>query len=189
MGKTYKKTPILKSSENRDSKKIFNRKLRRSSEVELEGKGNYYKKLNNSYDICDYSQYWSEDEKAFVEKHIKLTMEVFKGRVEKHARMAYRYAHEVDNNTIWQGEEKAKWYWDNVFTEEDRRKLYRKSFWYFYYEEFMLGSSGWHKIADNHNQLVKWFNSDFSKILIFDIANEKARGIRLYKKLQVNKGR
>ena len=56
MSKSRKKTPVYKMIGCKWFKKYFNRNVRRKG-LEGIGKGNWYKKLNNSYDICDYVSY------------------------------------------------------------------------------------------------------------------------------------
>ena len=64
MGRSYKHTPVLKNSRaGNKAKKISNRKIRRKTKVSPDdiqiGKSNYYRKLNESWDICDY-RFWGE---------------------------------------------------------------------------------------------------------------------------------
>lgn len=59
MSRSYKHTPVLKNSRAGNKvKKISNRKIRRKAKVIPDdiqiGKSNYYRKLNESWDICDY---------------------------------------------------------------------------------------------------------------------------------------
>lgn len=64
MSRSYKHTPVLKNSRaGNKAKKISNRKIRRKTKVNPDdiqiGKSNYYRKLNESWDICDY-WFWGE---------------------------------------------------------------------------------------------------------------------------------
>lgn len=53
MSRSYKKHPIIKYAGNKDYKKRFNRKLRRTTGIEDIPNGNAYKKMNESWDIND----------------------------------------------------------------------------------------------------------------------------------------
>jgi hypothetical protein len=53
MSRSYQKHPHGKVGD-KGYKKIYNRKLRRQKDLELPS-GSAYKKVNSSYDICDYN--------------------------------------------------------------------------------------------------------------------------------------
>lgn len=53
MSRSYRKHPIMKYAGNKDYKKRFNRKLRRTAGIEDIPDGNAYKKMNESWDIND----------------------------------------------------------------------------------------------------------------------------------------
>lgn len=57
MSHSYKKTPVCKdgNASKKSGKKMANRKIRRF--VGLAGKSNCYKKVCESWDICDYRFY------------------------------------------------------------------------------------------------------------------------------------
>lgn len=55
MSKSYKKVPCVKDK-NKGSKKLANRRLRRSLiDKNLLPQNSFYKRLNESYDISDYT--------------------------------------------------------------------------------------------------------------------------------------
>lgn len=64
MSRSYKHTPVFKDSKaGNKAKKFANRKIRRKAkirpgDIQL-GKSNYYRKLYQSWDICDY-RFWGE---------------------------------------------------------------------------------------------------------------------------------
>ena len=53
MSRSYKKHPIIKYAGNKDYKKRFNRKLRRTTKIDDIPNGNAYKKMNESWEIND----------------------------------------------------------------------------------------------------------------------------------------
>ena len=63
MSRSYKKTPIC-CYKSRTFKKLFNRKIRRKAQKYHVFSHNYYKKMNDSWDICDWiffsdwKEYW-----------------------------------------------------------------------------------------------------------------------------------
>ena len=52
MSRSYRK-PVCKLNNDTEFKKIYNRKIRRKNIILHDG--NYYKKLNCCYDICDFN--------------------------------------------------------------------------------------------------------------------------------------
>ena len=61
MSKSRRKFPIVKSEKScKTGKRFANRKVRHHKDIIL--KGNYYKKLYCSWNICDYIFYVSEDD-------------------------------------------------------------------------------------------------------------------------------
>ena len=52
MSRSYKKTPCYQ--DNAGMKKIFNRRLRRSSKCQDIPSGKAYRKMNETYNQCDY---------------------------------------------------------------------------------------------------------------------------------------
>ena len=75
MSRSYKKYPILKYAGNKDYKKRFNRKLRRTTNIEDIPDGNAYKKMNESWEIndiidrCSWEEYkkWYPDNKNEID--------------------------------------------------------------------------------------------------------------------------
>lgn len=63
MTRSRKKNPWIK--DNQHNKKIFNRRIRRAYKDYDIPSGKYYRKLNNSYDQCDYKFYISEGEHEY----------------------------------------------------------------------------------------------------------------------------
>lgn len=64
MSRSYKHTPVYKSTKaGNKGKKYANRSIRRKAKISPDdiqvGKSNYYRKLNQSWDICDY-RFWGE---------------------------------------------------------------------------------------------------------------------------------
>ena len=63
MSRSYKKHPVIKYAGNKDYKKLFNRRLRRTAGIDDIPNGNAYKKMNESWEIndicsrCDWPQY------------------------------------------------------------------------------------------------------------------------------------
>lgn len=74
MSRSYKKTPVCKdgNASKKSGKKMVNRKVRNT--VDLAGKSNHYKKVYESWDVCDYRFYeeckigLNEDELGFWKK-------------------------------------------------------------------------------------------------------------------------
>lgn len=64
MSRSYKKHPIIKYAGCKDLKKIYNRRLRRSNKIGLEDipNGNAYKKMNESWNINDITDWCSWEE-------------------------------------------------------------------------------------------------------------------------------
>ena len=66
MSRSYKKTPGAGDSKGKNSKRIANHKVRQAFKNGLDffSKGNKYKRVYESYDICDYfdittfEEYW-----------------------------------------------------------------------------------------------------------------------------------
>lgn len=59
MSRSRKKNPWVK--DNQHNKKIFNRRVRRVYNKDYDmPSGRYYRKLNDSYEQCDYRFYLSE---------------------------------------------------------------------------------------------------------------------------------
>lgn len=54
MSRSYRHHYIFKTAGDKSFKKIFNRRLRRSSKCENIPDGNAYRKYNNSWEIADY---------------------------------------------------------------------------------------------------------------------------------------
>lgn len=63
MSKSVKKTPIFKGTYP-DGKRLANKKVRKEKQL---SSGNYYKKVFNSWNICDFNSYIFEDE-SYYEK-------------------------------------------------------------------------------------------------------------------------
>lgn len=72
MSRSYKKHPIFTDNsdagEKKSWKKIFNKKLRRSSKYIDIPDGGYYKKCNESYYICDFKSVPDWDDPDNVRK-------------------------------------------------------------------------------------------------------------------------
>lgn len=68
MTRSRKKHPMWTDNpdagEKKSWKKIFNRRIRRSQKTTDISNGCEYKKLNNSYDICDYKWFPYDEEIA-----------------------------------------------------------------------------------------------------------------------------
>lgn len=62
-GRSFKHTPVYQGDKSRFEKKYANRRLRRNGKIKhgdlKAGKSKYYKKLNESWHICDYRT-WGE---------------------------------------------------------------------------------------------------------------------------------
>ena len=54
VSRSYKHNVIVKYAKDTWYKKYFNRKVRRNSKFQSIPDGNAYKKLNNTWDICDF---------------------------------------------------------------------------------------------------------------------------------------
>ena len=52
MSRSRKKYPLIKCGGNRSFKKIFNRRFRRNKDLDFPS-GNAYRKVNESWDVCD----------------------------------------------------------------------------------------------------------------------------------------
>ena len=69
MSKSYKKTPYCGESKGKKKKKIANRRVRRqlNRNLDLDARNGNYKKLYNSWNICDYGwrttweEYWEKE--------------------------------------------------------------------------------------------------------------------------------
>lgn len=59
MSRSYKKHPIIKYAGCKDYKKIYNRKLRRTTNIDDIPNGNAYKKMNESWNINDITSWCS----------------------------------------------------------------------------------------------------------------------------------
>ncbi len=63
MSRSFKHTPVYKGDKDRSAKKYANRRVRRNGKIKHEdlkaGKSKHYKKLNESWHICDYRT-WGE---------------------------------------------------------------------------------------------------------------------------------
>lgn len=63
MSRSFKHTPVYKGDKDRSAKKYANRRVRRNGKIKHEdlkaGKSKHYKKLNESWHICDYRA-WGE---------------------------------------------------------------------------------------------------------------------------------
>lgn len=62
MSRSYKHTPVYKTTKaGNKGKKFANRRIRRKAKITPDdiqiGKSNYYRRLNESWDICDY-RFW-----------------------------------------------------------------------------------------------------------------------------------
>lgn len=69
MSRSYKKTPILKDS-NKSMKKFANKRVRKRKNFSVNGKA--YRKIFNSYDICDWVfRVTKEDEKRDLIGNVK----------------------------------------------------------------------------------------------------------------------
>ncbi|MGL5574501.1 MAG: hypothetical protein ACRDD8_16395 [Bacteroidales bacterium] len=162
--------------------------MRRSSTVELEGKGSYYKKLNNSYDICDHSAYYYVSEKEFIQEHIDDAISYYNYKVKNHHTMSYVACHEIDPLECWEDtKSKARWYWDNYVSKEDKVRIYKRDFDRFYYPDFMLGTDAWRKVREYHNRIVAWLYSKSSNVPVLDLDNAIALAKRKYRKLHISK--
>lgn len=64
MSKSYHKTPYCGQKNNTFMKKEFNRRLRRNKLKELYDNGNSYRKVYQTWDICDFYTYAWNREKA-----------------------------------------------------------------------------------------------------------------------------
>lgn len=62
MSRSYKKHPWFQLAGDKSWKKTFNRRIRRNNLTDNIDDGNSYKKLNDSWDICDWRAYYSWDE-------------------------------------------------------------------------------------------------------------------------------
>lgn len=72
MSRSYKKFPIAKDKDNGGSnkkdKQLANRRIRRNKKLQEQlYSGNMYKKLNQTYDICDY--YFTSTFEEYLETH------------------------------------------------------------------------------------------------------------------------
>jgi len=56
MSRSYKHSPVCCCAKTHGMKKIFNSNIRKKKYI---GNFSYYKKLNCSWDICDYRSYYS----------------------------------------------------------------------------------------------------------------------------------
>lgn len=67
MSRSYKKTPCYQ--DNCGMKKIFNRRLRRSSKCQDIPSGKAYRKVNETWNQCDYKFGWNSynDYKKYME--------------------------------------------------------------------------------------------------------------------------
>lgn len=58
MSRSFKHTPVYKGDKDRSAKKYANRRVRRNGKIKhgdiKAGKSKHYKKLNESWHICDY---------------------------------------------------------------------------------------------------------------------------------------
>lgn len=59
MSRSYKKHPYFQLAGDKSFKKIFNRRIRRNKLTDDINSGSSYKKLNDSWDICDWRTYYS----------------------------------------------------------------------------------------------------------------------------------
>nr|DAF55317.1 MAG TPA: hypothetical protein [Siphoviridae sp. ctZHD14] len=66
MSRSHKKNPWIK--DNQHNKKIFNRRIRRAYKDYDMPSGKYYRKLNDSYDQCDYKIYISEGKCEYIKR-------------------------------------------------------------------------------------------------------------------------
>ena len=68
MSRSFKRTPTIKSNDSVTKRKV-NKSIRRSSKsrnIEDIEDGSFYKKINNIYDVSDYTnKYFSEDDNIY----------------------------------------------------------------------------------------------------------------------------
>ena len=74
MSRSYKKTPYAGDTKGKDKKRVANSKVRMTlKNLNQELKHNDYKKIYDSWDICDYGEiyswkeYWSHVLKRYIE--------------------------------------------------------------------------------------------------------------------------
>lgn len=71
MSRSYRKNPIIKDPDSRGSKRIFNRRLRRSQiENDLLPQNSNYRKMNESWDIHDFSFYVDKDSTVDIRTYL-----------------------------------------------------------------------------------------------------------------------
>lgn len=102
MSRSYKKTPVLKSNCG-FSKKMANRKVRRTKDV---FSGTYYKKVFDSYDICEYLFYnnWNSARKKHESEILKVINNKYLSKERKKKEL--KWVEENYNEKEWR-----RWYY------------------------------------------------------------------------------